>query len=112
MTELNQQRTEALLWEYFRVIPPVGRRRLKELYKAAVDRMGPAASPSNTKAGLDEMKSFYFDFLEANPEWAFKEEPPPPRPAKRPRRGASHRPRWFDAERLTVPKKNGTARKD
>ena len=86
MKELDQRRAEARAWEYFRVILPVSRERLKERYKQASDRMRPGVHPGNTKGEFMEMRDFYHELLEANPYWAFVNERPV-RPPKRPNRG-------------------------
>jgi len=97
MCEINQKRAEAFAWAYFRVILPVSREKLKTLYKEVSDRLKPGRFPGNTKGEFMEMRNFYHDLLEANPEWAFKDERPAFRPDRRPNRGTSRHPVKFFA---------------
>ena len=76
----DQPRIEALAWQFFKVILPVTRERLKDRYKGACDRMRPGMFKSNTRPEFMAMRDFYHDLLEANPPWAFKEEEEPARP--------------------------------
>ena len=83
MLELDQKRTEASAWSYFRVLLPVTRELLKEKYREACERMRPGVRPTNTKGEFLEMRDFYHNLMEANPTWAFKYEPRPARPPGR-----------------------------
>ena len=74
----DQPRIEALAWQFFKVILPVTRERLKDRYKGACDRMRPGMFKSNTRPEFMAMRDFYHDLLESNPPWAFKGEPSRP----------------------------------
>ena len=85
--ELNQPKTEALAWGYFKVMLPVSRETLRDRYKAACERLRPCINrPSNVKGDLMDLKNFYHDLMEQGPSWAFKDGPPKPL-ARRPNRG-------------------------
>lgn len=78
MKELDKLNTESRVWQYFRLMLPTTRERLKEQYTATSERMKPRATrPSNSKGEFLEMREFYHALLEANPVWAFKYLPPP-----------------------------------
>ena len=88
MKELDQRRAESRAWEYFRVMLPVSREKFKERYKQASDRMRPGVHPGNTKGEFMEMRDFYHELLEANPQWAFTAYESRPR---RPNRGGTRK---------------------
>ena len=88
----DQNKTEALAWQHFRVILPVTREKLKDRYKRACDRMRPGVFKSNTRAEFMGMRDFYHDLLESNPPWAFKDEPVEKRVPQPPQRTFHPRP--------------------
>ena len=109
--KFEERETARLVWDYFRLMLPTTKGRLLERYKEACERLRPGARrtivleeetveltfPTNTKAGLAEVKFFYHDLLKASPEWAFSDGARPPQQA--PRRDGHRPPPPYGGER-------------
>ena len=99
----DEREAASLAWQYFRVILPTNREKLRKKFKETCKAMRPGLR-SNTKAGYDEMVEFYHSLAAVREPWAFVDMPFEQR-RKRPNRGIARIRRMPQANRVPL---NGT----